>query len=399
MAGASTMLLGKDAEDALAGKVEAAPEQDHAEDLLCPMCTRPAFFCPVKTVPCGHLFHKCCLEDWLTGKAGPARRCPMCSTELPPGNAHTNVDFSVRAILDRLKVTCPQGCQPEPQPKRMRYDQLAAHIQECPKTPMLCGSAGCGVVLPRREMEGTHAAQCEYARITCGLCIEEIKRGTLRSRTTDGAHASFTCSYCNTGDILVCKKESHELQCAGPVQMSVVAELRRQNRELKETSRKLQEQNEELQEKMTAELLGHREMLEHCTVSQGRTEAELQTQGGQVLQLLQQNSEILGLVRSMLCPRVKVTSAESPKHDGEYTLVQEKENGHSAWRSANGCCIYRVGGSWLIGDSPALIPQQLGSLQLRATGPHPVAASGWKVITDAGWLPAPGTSVSVGNSA
>eukprot|EP01062_Namystynia_karyoxenos_P061044 TRINITY_DN5294_c1_g2_i1.p2 TRINITY_DN5294_c1_g2~~TRINITY_DN5294_c1_g2_i1.p2 ORF type:complete len:444 (+),score=138.77 TRINITY_DN5294_c1_g2_i1:72-1334(+) len=415
MAGAGTMQLERETEDALAGKIEAAPEQEHAEDVLCPMCTQPAFFCPVKTVSCGHMFHKSCLEDWLKGKVGAARRCPMCSKELPAGSAHVEVDISVRAILDRLKVNCPQRCEPEPTPKRMRYDQLAPHIRECPMTPMLCGSAGCGVVLPRKDME-VHAAACEHALIACGQCKEKMRRGILQGHAAnDCKHRRYTCASCKQGDLLVCQMREHELQCSGPVQMSALAELRQQHREQQERNRELLEKAvAELQQQNRELLDSNRELLKQTAAEakKQRKEAqerhkdfecrmitELTQQRSEIAELRQQNQSLLGIVRTMQCSRIKVTSAERPHCDGKYRILQEKRNGHSVWRSADGGFVYRNPvGSWVVCDDRDSMSVDEGVLRLTneqgVSMPLPVASGRWEHWAGQ-WVPAPCTSIEV----
>eukprot|EP01062_Namystynia_karyoxenos_P033173 TRINITY_DN243_c0_g1_i13.p2 TRINITY_DN243_c0_g1~~TRINITY_DN243_c0_g1_i13.p2 ORF type:complete len:450 (+),score=147.42 TRINITY_DN243_c0_g1_i13:87-1352(+) len=228
MADACELRLEESVEEAIAGRIQAAPGQEHAEHLECAVCWDTALECPVKAVPCGHYFHEGCLRRWLNGKVGEAHSCPHCRKQLPAGDgAYTKVDYQVKAILDGTRVPCPQKCG-EPQSKRMRFDGLAKHIRkECPLTPLVCTGADCGKVLPRKEMEGAHLTECEHVLVPCGQCEEKVKRAVLQGHKAGSCpRRPITCAHCKKQNLLYCDREKHELQCTGSVPMRVVAELR-----------------------------------------------------------------------------------------------------------------------------------------------------------------------------
>eukprot|EP01062_Namystynia_karyoxenos_P044610 TRINITY_DN32904_c0_g1_i1.p1 TRINITY_DN32904_c0_g1~~TRINITY_DN32904_c0_g1_i1.p1 ORF type:complete len:381 (+),score=73.36 TRINITY_DN32904_c0_g1_i1:99-1145(+) len=345
------MRLGPRATAALAGKIEAAAGQEHASDLECSVCTFPALECPVSTVPCGHMFHKTCLEDWLKDKVGPERTCPDCRKELPPGCAYTEVDRRLRAVLDKLNVYCPQEC--EPNAKRVRYDQLSLHLGQCPKTPLLCGGTGCGVVLPRKEMD-THAAQCEHVRVTCLWCDQKVKRGMLQlHKADDCTHRRFQCLHCKQRNLVYWNKEAHELQCTGSVPMMMVAELRKQNRELQEK-----------QERADANLEGLREQIVQ-------------------LQRLVQNTQ--------LCRRLQLISKELDAAQGVYEIMPWLWKGHCAWESKDGTSVHYSDGYWGI----SLSRYTDHRLRVAVGGGMPVAVKGWQVHDGQGWVDAPMTRCGV----
>eukprot|EP01062_Namystynia_karyoxenos_P083485 TRINITY_DN9604_c0_g3_i1.p1 TRINITY_DN9604_c0_g3~~TRINITY_DN9604_c0_g3_i1.p1 ORF type:complete len:455 (+),score=173.91 TRINITY_DN9604_c0_g3_i1:102-1367(+) len=241
-------------QEAVAGRLKAAPGQRHARHLECSICKNPAFDTPVRTNPCGHMYHQECLERWLRGKLGNAHSCPDCRKRLPPGrSAFTPVDRVAKAILDDIDVECPQDCE-APAPKRVRFDELGNHIRNvCPQTKLICSGEGCDVVLPRQQMTQTHLQKCEHVLVTCKQCKTGVKRGIHQVHKTDHcSHRRITCEYCKQGSIVFHKKEDHEMQCTGTVPVKQVAALRKANRELLERNVALQERLEVLEEREAA---------------------------------------------------------------------------------------------------------------------------------------------------
>eukprot|EP01062_Namystynia_karyoxenos_P080785 TRINITY_DN8758_c0_g1_i1.p1 TRINITY_DN8758_c0_g1~~TRINITY_DN8758_c0_g1_i1.p1 ORF type:complete len:387 (+),score=104.48 TRINITY_DN8758_c0_g1_i1:87-1247(+) len=386
MADACKIQLDEPAEEAIAGRIQAAADQEHALHLECSICKYPALRCPVKTVPCGHHFHKDCLGRWLNGKVGKAHHCPQCRMELASGDgAFTNVDLPVKAILDATRVDCPQDCG-QPKAKRMRYDELAAHIREkCPRTPLVCSSADCGEVLPRQDMVGAHLPDCEHVLVTCGQCKTKVKRGVLLDHKTQSCtHRRFTCAFCKKKSIVYHKKEEHELECTGPVQMQVVAGLRQQNR-------KLQEQNREMMEQMLKE------------------QEKRECRDRAVCRLLNSGEDIgpHQLMLAMLGHKggvpqtIKVDSVEKPNQSGEYTLAWFTRNGHRVWVSAEGGYVYKGNNDcWFVASSLASMHAERGTLT--SANPSvktlPVALQ-WDYCCPTRWHPAPGTRVEVARCA
>eukprot|EP01062_Namystynia_karyoxenos_P000338 TRINITY_DN10103_c0_g2_i1.p1 TRINITY_DN10103_c0_g2~~TRINITY_DN10103_c0_g2_i1.p1 ORF type:complete len:399 (+),score=100.44 TRINITY_DN10103_c0_g2_i1:76-1197(+) len=351
---------------AIAGRIRPAPGQRHAEHLHCSVCDNSAFDTPVRTVPCGHMFHKECLGRWLKDKVGAAHNCPDCRKELPPGDgAHTAIDHISKSILDEATVECPQDCG-EPPAKRMRFDGLEAHIRkECPNTPLLCSSKGCARVLPRKEME-EHLTACEHAIVHCKQCKNGIKRGALPEHKAETCtHRRYTCVYCKKKNLVYHKKGVHELECTGSVPVSVFADLQAR---LWRLERKAQD----------ADKL--REQTVRALTEPGR-KVDLQRT---VL------AQALGVPEGLV-----VKSEEHARGNGTYLLLPERHSGAAVW----GKGIYRIfktpHQSWMVGS----MGNATGFLLHRKLKrqPAPVASEGWLTFygtSDNPWESAPRTSVT-----
>eukprot|EP01062_Namystynia_karyoxenos_P009468 TRINITY_DN13353_c1_g1_i1.p2 TRINITY_DN13353_c1_g1~~TRINITY_DN13353_c1_g1_i1.p2 ORF type:complete len:397 (+),score=123.14 TRINITY_DN13353_c1_g1_i1:76-1191(+) len=357
--------LGDEAARAVAGRIDAAEGQDFADELECSICTHPAFECPVETTPCSHMFHRDCLEQWLADRVGDARCCPDCREELPPGaDAYKEVDRRLKGVLNKTQVCCPQSC--EPNPKRMRYDELSAHIALCPLTPLACGNADCGVVLPRREMEGDHAAACEHAIVACGQCGEQIKRSALQEHeAAQCTHRLVSCEYCQQADIVFCQKMNHELECPGHVPVRVLAEL-------KTAQHVLQAAHD---------------------ISKAAYEAE--RDAARATQ--ERADQLLGVLGTLLdVPlRVRVHAALGNSLDGEYTILPEKENGCFAWGKPDGAFLFKTPrGAWSLAANRSEMERNKGRQRSsRTDDPDPVFSSRWKYWDGIDWVPSPYTSI------
>eukprot|EP01062_Namystynia_karyoxenos_P009463 TRINITY_DN13353_c0_g2_i1.p1 TRINITY_DN13353_c0_g2~~TRINITY_DN13353_c0_g2_i1.p1 ORF type:complete len:382 (+),score=149.18 TRINITY_DN13353_c0_g2_i1:79-1224(+) len=376
MAGPPQLRLGKRAADAVAGRVAAAEGQDHAEDVECAVCSCPAFESPVQTVPCAHLYHRACLDDWLKDKAAAARTCPSCRKKLPK-DAYKMADHVVKNILDKLNINCPQQCE-GPNPKRMRYSELAAHItDQCPETPLLC-SIGCGAVLLRKEM-GDHNAKCEHALITCVHCQGQVQRYKLQAHNAEDCKGRlFTCVHCKQSGLLFAEKGAHELQCTGPVPMMELAKLRQQNEQLRQQNKELQQQN---QQGVLKELQGMRKQQEAHQQSVAAFQARTDT-------------TLRAVVQDAQRARMKMRSQERPGSNGEYVLRPIHFRGHCVWQKRKGLsCVFKgAQGKWSVAKS--LKSMMADGRFMRSKGADtrdPVAATGWQVLENGSWVDAPGT--------
>eukprot|EP01062_Namystynia_karyoxenos_P084517 TRINITY_DN9963_c0_g1_i1.p1 TRINITY_DN9963_c0_g1~~TRINITY_DN9963_c0_g1_i1.p1 ORF type:complete len:373 (+),score=120.91 TRINITY_DN9963_c0_g1_i1:90-1121(+) len=327
--------------EALAGRIEPAPGQKHVEHLRCTVCKDPAFDSAVRTMPCGHLFHKDCLERSLADKVGEARNCPDCRKELPAGEGAYMVDRVSKSILDEVEVGCPQGCG-EPPAKRVRFDALADHVQQhCPETALACSSRGCGKVLPRKDME-KHLSKCEHAMVFCEQCNQSIERGTLRNHKANFCtHRHFTCAYCKKKNLVYHSKQNHELKCSGQVPFSVVAALEARLRRL--------------ERKCLAIDLGVPE-------------------------------------------EIVVDSKEKPDCNGTYGLLPERHNKAPVWGMAD-CRVYRSEfRNWMIATASCYMNTSRGILKCTSKDKSlPLHSEGWLAATgsaDKPWVPAPQSAVT-----
>eukprot|EP01062_Namystynia_karyoxenos_P057697 TRINITY_DN4884_c0_g1_i1.p1 TRINITY_DN4884_c0_g1~~TRINITY_DN4884_c0_g1_i1.p1 ORF type:complete len:355 (+),score=67.86 TRINITY_DN4884_c0_g1_i1:101-1066(+) len=224
MADKCEIMLDEMVQDAVAGRLQAAPGQRHARHFECAICKNPAFDTPVRTNPCGHMYHQDCLERWLRGKQGDAHSCPTCRKTLPSGRDAFSQDHVVRAALGEVDVECPQECL-APAAKRFRFDDLGRHVRiECPMTKLSCSAEGCGEVLFRQQMAQSHLPKCEHVLVDCNQCNKKVKRGVLLGH--QAGQCRVQCAYCKE-EVLFRKKREHELQgCTGSVPVRAFAALR-----------------------------------------------------------------------------------------------------------------------------------------------------------------------------
>eukprot|EP01062_Namystynia_karyoxenos_P067468 TRINITY_DN61430_c0_g1_i1.p2 TRINITY_DN61430_c0_g1~~TRINITY_DN61430_c0_g1_i1.p2 ORF type:complete len:384 (+),score=89.53 TRINITY_DN61430_c0_g1_i1:86-1237(+) len=300
-----------------AGRIDAAPGQAHAAELECAICSYPAFLFPVKTSPkeCGHLFHRDCLCRWLKNKEGPARTCPTCRTVLPPGPAaYTRPDRQILAVLAAMQVECPQDCE-QPR-KRVRYDELADHINECAKTPCRCNQGRCMETLPRHEMEAQHIDNCPWALVPCEQCNLKVRRRGLRSHHEKHCDMRrYTCPGCKQKDLVWGSRQSHELKCTGGARLCDVAELRKEVRTLLEEKQRY---------------------IEGLGVLLGKPQEER-------LRLLPRHLLATALGVPM---QVEMHSIEYPGAAGRYTLLPTCHEGGAAYANEEGWRLFKMGGPW-----------------------------------------------------
>eukprot|EP01062_Namystynia_karyoxenos_P056002 TRINITY_DN46980_c0_g1_i1.p1 TRINITY_DN46980_c0_g1~~TRINITY_DN46980_c0_g1_i1.p1 ORF type:complete len:447 (+),score=132.45 TRINITY_DN46980_c0_g1_i1:91-1341(+) len=412
-----TVQLDHPTTEALAGRILPAASAENAQLYECSICKFPAFEEPVCTVPCDHLFDRDCLERWLEDKEGAQRTCPLCRTELHPGDGA----FRVAGIRDRgalaiMEVDCPQDCE-QPHPKRVRYSELSNHIiEQCPATPMLCGSGPCEAVLPRHEME-QHAAECPHALCPCWQCNGLVIRSNLLAHMREDCPERLAkAEPLHDYDIVYARKEDHDMKCTG--QTDLVAHLRAENEVLRKGQGALAKQVSELQARVGA--LGqemHRTRKSHkhaCKRLREETRAELEKQKDQILQkqaaAMQEQQEgfeeLRGLNRetqrllsaALLCRRLEVTSEEMPAVTGEYFLTSEQHNGRSLWANREGGLVYwNPAGSWAIasGEKAMIDGRCLLVSESRTAAANPAAAAEWRYDNDTRFVPAPRTSVTV----
>eukprot|EP00831_Metopus_contortus_P043170 TRINITY_DN34677_c0_g1_i2.p1 TRINITY_DN34677_c0_g1~~TRINITY_DN34677_c0_g1_i2.p1 ORF type:complete len:373 (-),score=30.82 TRINITY_DN34677_c0_g1_i2:28-1146(-) len=58
-------------------------KQSKFQELKCAICLDEfQERCPIRTLKCGHIFHKLCIESWIKAKINEIPKCPMCNSEL-----------------------------------------------------------------------------------------------------------------------------------------------------------------------------------------------------------------------------------------------------------------------------------------------------------------------------
>eukprot|EP01062_Namystynia_karyoxenos_P059502 TRINITY_DN50947_c0_g1_i1.p2 TRINITY_DN50947_c0_g1~~TRINITY_DN50947_c0_g1_i1.p2 ORF type:complete len:464 (+),score=154.82 TRINITY_DN50947_c0_g1_i1:119-1393(+) len=172
-------VLNEKTNDALSGLVEPAGPFD--ADLQCAICLQPA--CGGVVTPCHHLFHKRCIDRSLA----KAVRCPTCRRELDPDARYTPADRLLKAVLDKIRVKCPQDCKLKPP-----FGMLQSHIvNTCAKTVLRCQNDGCLVMYSRGNDD--HSEVCPHAIVPCGDCDGQMKRHLLqRHKEADCSKKRFS---------------------------------------------------------------------------------------------------------------------------------------------------------------------------------------------------------------
>eukprot|EP01062_Namystynia_karyoxenos_P037072 TRINITY_DN269_c0_g1_i2.p1 TRINITY_DN269_c0_g1~~TRINITY_DN269_c0_g1_i2.p1 ORF type:complete len:567 (+),score=113.93 TRINITY_DN269_c0_g1_i2:89-1702(+) len=208
---------------ALAGCIDPAEGQPHAEQAGCGVCMGPAFNMPVHA-PCGHLFHLDCLRramDRNIEKDEP-RQCPVCRAEVGPGAGYTR-SWALANILDGTDVECPLQC--DHPPKRMRFDRLELHVEaDCPLVPVLCTSEGCDAVVPRRDLR-SHLLLCPHRETPCKDCGKMLRRCLKRVHAETCPARMVLCEFCRR-DVPQCDTEHHLLRhCTAMVRPERLAEI------------------------------------------------------------------------------------------------------------------------------------------------------------------------------
>eukprot|EP01062_Namystynia_karyoxenos_P037432 TRINITY_DN2723_c0_g1_i6.p2 TRINITY_DN2723_c0_g1~~TRINITY_DN2723_c0_g1_i6.p2 ORF type:complete len:412 (+),score=122.16 TRINITY_DN2723_c0_g1_i6:87-1238(+) len=377
MAAALKMRLTEDVKRAIAGHIDAAKRDRRVLEMVCPICDNPAFECPVKTTPCGHLHHRDCLSDWLKGKAAGARTCPLCQTLLT-GEAYQASDLTVKRVLDLTEVLCPLKCGPPAKRVRVCYEELKKHIEQCPKTPVVCGNEGCDEVRDRAVMEATHVAVCYHALVTCEKCgSQTIKRGELQKHKTEQCtQRPYKCGHCGTDGLVHSEREEHEAQCTGPAKISDLAQLKRENKELRRERERRDDKERADKERLRAQL---------CKII---TDVDKEQQLPQLVLSTLAYTEGIPL-------RLVVKCAEEPWLAGTYELLPQRFNGAPVYGHSSGYRVYRTcSSSWMVAMSDKTMKQNRGSLHSVNKNSPVLAEGSWVHINDKGeWQAAPGTSI------
>eukprot|EP01062_Namystynia_karyoxenos_P060537 TRINITY_DN5216_c1_g1_i1.p1 TRINITY_DN5216_c1_g1~~TRINITY_DN5216_c1_g1_i1.p1 ORF type:complete len:394 (+),score=113.08 TRINITY_DN5216_c1_g1_i1:103-1182(+) len=116
----------------------------------------------------------------------------------------------MKKVLSGVDVQCPQGCG-----EVMPFGYLAAHVNDgCPKTPLRCGSEGCGQVCTREEME-THQTGCPHRLVPCRFCSIEVKDcDKLMHEGWECPQRMLICGDCHRR-YLHSASEDHSRECPG----------------------------------------------------------------------------------------------------------------------------------------------------------------------------------------
>ncbi len=76
-------LLTRILDESPVGKYHYHGQEDKFKQLACAVCLAELEQnCDIRSLVCGHVFHKLCIETWIKAKIQTKPRCPICNTEL-----------------------------------------------------------------------------------------------------------------------------------------------------------------------------------------------------------------------------------------------------------------------------------------------------------------------------
>ena len=119
--------------------------------------------CPNEHYFCGSCIRKCLHENSET--------CPMCQHHLTEETL-TKPPRILTDFLQSLMIRCDhenRGC-----PEFVRLEFLDRHVNRCGYSPRHCTNAGCTEVMNRHEKERHEREQCQFRKIVCDECGEQV---------------------------------------------------------------------------------------------------------------------------------------------------------------------------------------------------------------------------------
>ena len=124
--------------------------------------------------PNEHYFCRSCICKSLRENA---EACPMCNHHLTEENL-TKPPRILIEFLHSLEIRCDhenRGCQ-----EFIKLEFLDRHVNSCGYSPTPCSNKGCAQVMNRNEKERHEREQCEFRKIVCDECGEQVIRKSSR---------------------------------------------------------------------------------------------------------------------------------------------------------------------------------------------------------------------------
>ena len=146
-------------------------EEDRFENkvdikLQCSVCLK-VFKDPVQC-PNEHYFCRSCIQRNLRHNA---ETCPVCQHPLTEETL-TKPPRILTELLESLMIQCDyenRGCQ-----ELIKLEFLDRHVQTCGYSPTRCTNTGCTEVMNRQEKERHEHERCEFRKIVCDECGEQV---------------------------------------------------------------------------------------------------------------------------------------------------------------------------------------------------------------------------------
>ena len=118
--------------------------------------------------PNEHYFCRSCICKSLRESS---EACPMCNHPLKEENL-TKPPRILMDFLQSLEIRCDhenRGCQ-----EFSKLEFLDRHVNSCGYSPTPCTNTGCAQVMNRNEKERHEREQCEFRKIVCDECGEQV---------------------------------------------------------------------------------------------------------------------------------------------------------------------------------------------------------------------------------
>ena len=118
--------------------------------------------------PNEHYFCRSCICKSLCENS---EACPMCNHYLTEENL-TKPPRILMDFLQSLQIRCDhenRGCK-----EFIKLEFLDRHVNSCDYSPTPCANIGCAQVMNRSEKERHEREQCEFRKIVCDECGEQV---------------------------------------------------------------------------------------------------------------------------------------------------------------------------------------------------------------------------------
>ena len=118
--------------------------------------------------PNEHYFCRSCIQKSLRENS---EACPMCQHHLTEETL-TKPPRILMDFLQNLEIRCDhenRGCQ-----EFIKLEFLERHVNSCGYSPTRCTNVGCAEVMNRNEKERHAREQCDFCKIVCDECGEQV---------------------------------------------------------------------------------------------------------------------------------------------------------------------------------------------------------------------------------
>ena len=118
--------------------------------------------------PNEHYFCRSCIRKSLRENS---EACPMCQHHLTEETL-TKPPRILTELLEGLEIRCDhenRGCR-----ELIKLEFLDQHVDNCGYSPTRCTNVGCAEVMNRNEKEQHEREQCDFRKIVCDECGEQV---------------------------------------------------------------------------------------------------------------------------------------------------------------------------------------------------------------------------------